>query len=134
MLCRTLQGHAHWVNILALSTDYVMRTGAFDPRHADIVYRDQTLESKWYIVKDCRYCKIIIYCAALTCVEFIRGVIKTTWTLLKSLQCVAWWKLYLMLLIYDITKFCLFSRHKQIFLQSIKIVYWHFYVFVIWML
>ncbi|XP_052221338.1 notchless protein homolog 1-like isoform X2 [Dreissena polymorpha] len=42
-LCRTLQGHGHWVNILALSTDYVMRTGAFDPRHADIVYREQTL-------------------------------------------------------------------------------------------
>ncbi|XP_052801296.1 notchless protein homolog 1-like [Mya arenaria] len=43
MLCRTLQGHGHWVNILALSTDYVMRTGAFDPRKAEIVYREQTL-------------------------------------------------------------------------------------------
>lgn len=30
-LCRTLQGHAHWVNTLALSTDYVLRTGAFEP-------------------------------------------------------------------------------------------------------
>lgn len=29
-LCRTLQGHAHWVNSLALNTDYVLRTGAFD--------------------------------------------------------------------------------------------------------
>jgi len=31
ILCRTLQGHAHWVNTLALSTDYVLRTGAFEP-------------------------------------------------------------------------------------------------------
>lgn len=31
MLCRTLEGHAHWVNTLALSTDYVLRIGAFDP-------------------------------------------------------------------------------------------------------
>ncbi|XP_050532738.1 notchless protein homolog 1 [Daktulosphaira vitifoliae] len=26
VLCRTLEGHGHWVNTLALSTDYVMRT------------------------------------------------------------------------------------------------------------
>lgn len=32
ILCRTLQCHGHWVNVLALNTDYVMRTGAFDPR------------------------------------------------------------------------------------------------------
>ena len=25
-----LKGHAHWVNCLALSTDYVLRTGCFD--------------------------------------------------------------------------------------------------------
>lgn len=31
ILCRTLEGHAHWVNTLALSTDYVLRTGAFEP-------------------------------------------------------------------------------------------------------
>nr|CAB3264348.1 notchless protein homolog 1 [Phallusia mammillata] len=37
VLCRTLQGHGHWVNVLALSTDYVMRTGAFDPASASIV-------------------------------------------------------------------------------------------------
>lgn len=30
-LCRTLQGHGHWVNTMALSTDYVLRTGPFDP-------------------------------------------------------------------------------------------------------
>jgi len=37
VLCRTLQGHGHWVNVLALSTDYVMRTGAFDPANATVV-------------------------------------------------------------------------------------------------
>ncbi|CAF0819225.1 unnamed protein product [Adineta steineri] len=31
ILCRTLEGHAHWVNTLALSTDYVLRTGFYDP-------------------------------------------------------------------------------------------------------
>ena len=31
ILCRTLHGHAHWVNTLALSTDYVLRTGAYEP-------------------------------------------------------------------------------------------------------
>eukprot|EP00002_Diphylleia_rotans_P037246 TRINITY_DN82_c0_g1_i1.p1 TRINITY_DN82_c0_g1~~TRINITY_DN82_c0_g1_i1.p1 ORF type:complete len:504 (-),score=89.12 TRINITY_DN82_c0_g1_i1:1349-2860(-) len=28
-LVRSLEGHAHWVNTLALSTDYVLRTGAY---------------------------------------------------------------------------------------------------------
>jgi ribosome assembly protein 4 len=31
-LCRTLKGHAHRVNTLALSTDYICRTGPFDPK------------------------------------------------------------------------------------------------------
>ncbi|KAF7489069.1 Notchless -like protein 1 [Sarcoptes scabiei] len=31
ILCRTLEGHAHWVNTLALSTEYMMRIGYFDP-------------------------------------------------------------------------------------------------------
>jgi hypothetical protein len=30
-LIRTLSEHAHWVNTMALSTDYILRTGAFDP-------------------------------------------------------------------------------------------------------
>ncbi|XP_050410241.1 notchless protein homolog 1 isoform X2 [Patella vulgata] len=37
VLCRTLQGHGHWVNTMALSTDYVMRTGWFDPKNATLV-------------------------------------------------------------------------------------------------
>lgn len=32
---QTLDGHAHWVNTLALSTDYAMRLGSFDPELAD---------------------------------------------------------------------------------------------------
>lgn len=31
VMCRTLEGHAHWVNTLALNTDYVLKIGAFDP-------------------------------------------------------------------------------------------------------
>uniref|UniRef100_A0A7N5ZZR6 Notchless protein homolog 1 n=1 Tax=Anabas testudineus TaxID=64144 RepID=A0A7N5ZZR6_ANATE len=38
--CRTLQGHAHWVNTLALSTDYVLRTGAFEPATATVNPQD----------------------------------------------------------------------------------------------
>lgn len=30
-MCRSLEGHAHWVNSIALNTDYVIRTGAVDP-------------------------------------------------------------------------------------------------------
>ena len=40
-LCRTLQGHGHWVNVLALNTDYVMRTAAFEPSKAQIVFEEQ---------------------------------------------------------------------------------------------
>ncbi|XP_055350558.1 notchless protein homolog 1-like [Paramacrobiotus metropolitanus] len=38
ILVRTLTGHGHWINSMALNTDYVMRTGAFDPRDADVVH------------------------------------------------------------------------------------------------
>lgn len=31
VLCKTFSGHAHWVNNLALNTDYVLRTGPFHP-------------------------------------------------------------------------------------------------------
>jgi len=44
-LCRTLQGHGHWVNVLALNTDYVMRTGAFEPSKAQLVHEDHKLNS-----------------------------------------------------------------------------------------
>ena len=37
-LCRTLQGHGHWVNVLALNTDYVTRTAAFEPQEARLVH------------------------------------------------------------------------------------------------
>lgn len=31
VVCKTFTGHAHWVNNLALNTDYVLRTGPFHP-------------------------------------------------------------------------------------------------------
>ncbi|MEQ2214360.1 hypothetical protein XENOCAPTIV_002737 [Xenoophorus captivus] len=52
VLCRTLQGHAHWVNTLALSTDYVLRTGAFEPATATINPQDLTGScTTWYFLK-----------------------------------------------------------------------------------
>lgn len=35
VLCRTLEGHAHWVNTLALSTEYILRIGVYDPATKD---------------------------------------------------------------------------------------------------
>ena len=34
VFCRSLKGHGHWVNALALNTQYVIRTGAFEPAEA----------------------------------------------------------------------------------------------------
>jgi len=45
-LCRTLQGHGHWVNVLALNTDYVIRTGAWDPKDAKVVHEDRNYSSE----------------------------------------------------------------------------------------
>ncbi|XP_033123201.1 notchless protein homolog 1-like [Anneissia japonica] len=42
VMCRTLNGHGHWVNTMALSTDYVMRTGAFNPADATVVHQPIT--------------------------------------------------------------------------------------------
>nr|XP_006820759.1 PREDICTED: notchless protein homolog 1-like [Saccoglossus kowalevskii] len=41
VLCRTLQGHGHWVNTLALSTDYVLRTGAYDPSKSSTSHQEE---------------------------------------------------------------------------------------------
>lgn len=40
VLCRTLEGHGHWVNQLALNTDYVMRTGPYEPAEATLVHKE----------------------------------------------------------------------------------------------
>lgn len=45
VLCRTLTGHAHWVNTLALSTDYALRTGAFDPSDKTRKHAEEGLSS-----------------------------------------------------------------------------------------
>lgn len=36
-LIRTLDSHAHWVNTLALSTDFLLRNGAFDERKGGLI-------------------------------------------------------------------------------------------------
>lgn len=38
VLCRNLQGHGHWVNTMALNTDYALRTGAYDPQQGPLLY------------------------------------------------------------------------------------------------
>jgi ribosome assembly protein 4 len=38
-LVRNLDGHAHWVNHLALSSDFILRTGPFD--HTDPVFANK---------------------------------------------------------------------------------------------
>ncbi|XP_044731051.1 notchless protein homolog 1 [Chrysoperla carnea] len=48
VLCRTLEGHAHWVNTLALSTDYVLRTGPFNP---GVEYNTNSVESEEIALK-----------------------------------------------------------------------------------
>lgn len=60
VLCRTLQGHGHWVNVLALNTDYVMRTGAFDPKDAKIVHDDTKLpDEEMKALADKRYTDVL---------------------------------------------------------------------------
>ena len=45
-MCRNLDGHGHWVNTLALNSDYVIRTGAIDPKDATLVKSESSLSSK----------------------------------------------------------------------------------------
>lgn len=46
VLCRSLDGHAHWVNTLALNSDYIIRTGAYDPKDATLVKKEFTESRK----------------------------------------------------------------------------------------
>lgn len=44
ILCRTLEGHAHWVNTLALSTDYVLKAGSFNVEKNEIMPQENALK------------------------------------------------------------------------------------------
>lgn len=44
VLCKSLLGHAHWVNTLALSTEYILRTGAVNFHSYD--HNSKSLEEK----------------------------------------------------------------------------------------
>lgn len=50
-LVKNLEGHGHWVNTLALNTDYVLRTGQYD--HTGVLADDKK-ESEYYNI----YCTI----------------------------------------------------------------------------
>lgn len=54
---RTLQGHAHWVNTLALSTDYVLRTEAVVNSEDNIDPND----SKLYNISVIYLCTLISF-------------------------------------------------------------------------
>lgn len=44
------KGHGHWVNTLALSSEYVLRTGAFDHNGkapADVEVRSTAMGPSW---------------------------------------------------------------------------------------
>ncbi|RCN31829.1 NLE domain protein [Ancylostoma caninum] len=47
IICRNLSGHAHWINTLALNTDYALRTSCFDPKTG--CTRPATEEEKYTI-------------------------------------------------------------------------------------
>lgn len=47
ILTQELKGHAHWVNTLALSTDYVLRTGCFD--HTQKTFDNEKAMQKYAI-------------------------------------------------------------------------------------
>ncbi|EEZ97691.1 notchless [Tribolium castaneum] len=51
VLCRTLEGHGHWVNTLALNTDYILKLGAFDP------VKDTQIQSQDFVLR--RYNEIV---------------------------------------------------------------------------
>lgn len=46
-MTQELKGHAHWVNTLALSTDYVLRTGCYD--HTQKEFEDNKQMQKYAI-------------------------------------------------------------------------------------
>jgi ribosome assembly protein 4 len=46
VLCRSLDGHAHWVNSLALNTDYAIRIGCFDPSQANANLENLSTQQK----------------------------------------------------------------------------------------
>ncbi|CAG8530576.1 1805_t:CDS:10 [Acaulospora morrowiae] len=48
-LIRTLEGHGHWVNTMALSTDFVLRTGAID--HTGKKPKDETEAKEWALAR-----------------------------------------------------------------------------------
>ena len=51
-----LKGHAHWVNTLALSTDYVLQTGCYDHTGKHFGLGDDQSKMKAYALE--RYQKI----------------------------------------------------------------------------
>jgi ribosome assembly protein 4 len=47
VVCRTLTGHAHWINTLALSVDYVLRIGFFTPESKEALEKEEVNLLNW---------------------------------------------------------------------------------------
>ena len=50
-LVNDLKGHAHWVNTLALSTDYVLQTGCFDHTGKHFQFQGDQAKMKQYALE-----------------------------------------------------------------------------------
>ncbi|CAJ0932145.1 unnamed protein product, partial [Mesorhabditis belari] len=59
VMCRNLTGHAHWINTLALNTDYVLRTSCFDPANHCAKPED---DKKAQEIADRRYNEVLRIC------------------------------------------------------------------------
>ena len=57
-LIRTLEGHGHWVNTIALSTDFVLRTGFFD--HTGRIPKDEN-QGMFINIRQFIYLSIYLY-------------------------------------------------------------------------
>ena len=51
ILLHDLKGHAHWVNTMALSTDYVLQTGCYDHTGKYLKFDDDMKKMKEYALE-----------------------------------------------------------------------------------
>ena len=67
-LIRTLEGHGHWVNTIALSTDFVLRTGFFD--HTGRIPKDEN-QGMFINIRQFIYLSIYLCICLLTIATFL---------------------------------------------------------------
>ena len=50
---KTLKGHAHWINSLALNTDYTCRTGFYEPKKISEIKKRENLKELYALALKC---------------------------------------------------------------------------------